>query len=303
MFTLPVALAAQFAEGIVAVPYAECGGVRLYYEESGSGFPVVFIHEFAGDLWSWEPQLRHFARRYRCIAFNARGYPPSDVPDDPAAYSQDDAVADIVAVLAECGVQRAHIVGLSMGAFASLHLGLGHPRLAASLVLAGVGYGALLAQQPQFRLEVEATAARFEAQGMADAAAAYAATPHRAAMRRKDPRGFDEFTRRLSEHSTDGSVRTMRGVQGGRPAFDELALEACRVPALILAGDEDTPSLEPSLYLRRALPNAALSVLPRTGHAMNLEEPDAFNALVDDFLATVDAGRWETGEVSGDPIL
>jgi pimeloyl-ACP methyl ester carboxylesterase len=238
------------------VPYAECGGVRLYYEESGSGFPVVFIHEFAGDLWSWEPQLRHFARRYRCIAFNARGYPPSDVPDDPAAYSQDDAVADIVAVLAECGVQRAHIVGLSI-----------------------------------------------EAQGMADAAAAYAATPHRAAMRRKDPRGFDEFTRRLSEHSTDGSVRTMRGVQGGRPAFDELALEACRVPALILAGDEDTPSLEPSLYLRRALPNAALSVLPRTGHAMNLEEPDAFNALVDDFLATVDAGRWETGEVSGDPIL
>ena len=288
---------------MIAVPYAESGATHLYYEESGSGFPVVFIHEFAGDLWSWEPQLRHFSRRYRCIAFNARGYPPSDVPDDPAAYSQDDAVADIVAVLAACGVERAHIVGLSMGAFASLHLGLRHPQLAASLVFAGIGYGALLAQQEQFRVEVEETAARFEAQGVADSAAAYAATPHRAAMRRKDPRGFEDFTRRLAEHSTDGSVRTMRGVQGGRPAFDELELDQCCVPALILAGDEDAPSLEPSLYLRRALPNAALSVFPRTGHAMNLEEPDAFNALIDSFLATVDAGRWETGEATDNTIL
>ena len=138
---------------------------------------------------------------------------------------------------------------------------------------------------------------------MADAAAAYAVNPHRAAMRRKDPRGFDEFTRRLAEHSTDGSVRTMRAVQGGRPAFDELALDQCQVPVLIVAGDEDVPSLEPSLYLLRELPNAACSILPGTGHAINLEEPDAFNVLVEDFLATVDAGRWETGESRGSRIL
>src|SRR6185437_11282534 len=93
-------------------------GVRLYYEEVGSGVPVIFVHEFAGDHRSWEPQLRHFARRYRCIAYNARGYPPSEVPEDPERYSQARARDDILAVLDRLGIERAHVVGLSMGAFA-----------------------------------------------------------------------------------------------------------------------------------------------------------------------------------------
>ena len=71
------------------MPFVDSGGVRLAYEETGRGYPVIFVHEFAGDLESWEPQLAHFARRYRCVAFNARGYPPSDVPSDPDAYSQE----------------------------------------------------------------------------------------------------------------------------------------------------------------------------------------------------------------------
>ena len=70
------------------MPYAEADDGRLYYEDTGSGTPIVFVHEFAGDLRSWEPQVRALARRHRCITFNARGYPPSDVPDDPKAYSQ-----------------------------------------------------------------------------------------------------------------------------------------------------------------------------------------------------------------------
>src|SRR5215470_11219212 len=72
--------------------------VRLYYEEVGSGVPVVFVHEFAGDYRSWEPQLRHFGSAYRCIAYNARGFPPSDVPGDGERYSQDRARDDIRAV-------------------------------------------------------------------------------------------------------------------------------------------------------------------------------------------------------------
>ena len=74
-------------------------GVKLAYEETGSGTPVVFVHEFAGDMTSWEPQLRTFGMRYRAIAYNARGYPPSDVPPTPASYSQDRARLDILAVL------------------------------------------------------------------------------------------------------------------------------------------------------------------------------------------------------------
>src|ERR1700731_3689101 len=117
-------------------------GVDLYYEETGQGVPIVFVHEFAGDMGSWEYQLRHFGKRYRCITFNARGYPPSSVPTDVAAYSQARAYKDILAVMDSAGIERAHIVGLSMGGFAALHLGLHHPERARSLCVAGAGYGA-----------------------------------------------------------------------------------------------------------------------------------------------------------------
>ena len=117
-------------------------GIRLYYEEAGSGDPIVFVHEFAGDYRSYETQLRFFARRYRCIAFNARGYPPSDVPQDWQLYSQERARDDIRDVLDGLGIAKAHIVGISMGGFATLHFGFAYPERARSLVVAGCGYGA-----------------------------------------------------------------------------------------------------------------------------------------------------------------
>jgi pimeloyl-ACP methyl ester carboxylesterase len=112
-------------------------GVDLHYIEAGEGTPLLFVHEFAGDARSWEPQMRFFARRYRCIAYNARGYPPSDVPHDQAKYSQDRATDDIAAVIKALDLAPAQVVGLSMGAFAALHLGLRHPHLARSLTAAG----------------------------------------------------------------------------------------------------------------------------------------------------------------------
>ena len=270
-------------------------GQKLAYTESGSGFPMVFVHEFAGDMRSWEPQLRFFARRYRCIAFNARGYPPSDVPQDPAAYSQDHATGDIAALLRGLAIGQAHIVGLSMGAFATLHFGLRYAPMAASLVAAGVGYGAGRGgERAKFRAEVEAIAAGIRAEGMAKRALTYSRGPTRLQFLAKDPRGYAEFQAQLAEHSTVGSSLTMLGVQRERPNLFDLAeeLRRMRVPTLIIAGDEDEPSLDPSLFLKRTIPTAALAVFPRTGHAMNLEEPDAFNRAVLDFVTLVEAGRW-----------
>lgn len=270
-------------------------GVKLAYTESGSGFPMVFVHEFAGDMRSWEPQLRFFARRYRAIAFNARGYPPSDVPGEPAAYSQDHATDDIEAVLRGLGIGQAHIVGLSMGAFATLHFGLRYAPMAASLTAAGVGYGAGTAEtRAQFQAEVEAVAAAIRAEGMAKRALAYSRGPTRLQFLAKDPRGYAEFQAQLAQHSTEGSALTMEGVQRARPNLLDLAdaFRRMRVPTLIIAGDEDEPSLEPSLYLKRTIPTAGLVTFPRTGHAMNLEEPDEFNRAVLDFVSLVEAGRW-----------
>ncbi len=147
------------------MPYAPSDGARLHYEETGTGHPIIFVHEFGADHREWEQQIRFFSREYRCIAFAARGYPPSDVPDDLALYGQDHAVGDIVAVLRHLGIARAHVAGLSMGGFATLLFGLRHPEMATALVVAGAGSGAPRQEQPAFRAACEARAAKLLAQG------------------------------------------------------------------------------------------------------------------------------------------
>jgi pimeloyl-ACP methyl ester carboxylesterase len=273
-------------------------GVKLYYEETGAGTPIVFAHEFAGDVRSWEPQIRHFSRRYRCIAYNARGYPPSDVPPDPDRYSQQRVREDLRCVLDGLGIERAHIVGLSMGAFATLHFGMAYSPRALSLVVAGCGYGAHPDQRPQFQEQARSLARTMLEEGMGEIAATYGHGPARLQLRDKDPRGFAEFIRHFSEHSAQGSANTMLGYQARRPSLYDLTAEMARItaPLLIIAGDEDDPTLEPSLLMKRTIRTAALAVLPKSGHVLNLEEPALFNRLVEDFFHQVEAGRWVARE-------
>jgi pimeloyl-ACP methyl ester carboxylesterase len=269
-------------------------GVELHYEEAGAGLPILFVHEFAGDHRSWAPQVRHFARSHRCITYAARGYPPSDVPADPSAYSQQRAVDDAIAVLDAAGQAAAHVVGLSMGGFTTLHMVLGHPDRVISCVSAGVGYGSQPEKQDQFRRESLAIADAFESQGSARVAEGYAVGPARVQLQNKNPVAWREFAAELGRHDPRGAALTMRGVQAARPSLYALQdqLRAVRTPMLILAGDEDEGSLEPSLMLKRAIPTSGLAVLPRTGHTANLEEPDVFNDVVGRFVATVEGGDW-----------
>jgi len=269
-------------------------GVELFYEATGDGFPVVFVHEYAGDYRSWEPQIRHFSRRYRCINFNARGFPPSAVPEDPTQYSQDRARDDILAVMDHLEIDVAHVVGLSMGGFAVLHFGLHYPDRAASLVVAGCGYGASPETRDQFQAEAAEAADQIERQTMDVFGAAYALGPTRVQYQNKDPRGWAEFESQLREHSTLGSANTMRGVQRLRPSLFDLEdqIRALTVPTLIMSGDEDEPCLEPGLFLKRAIQSAALVLLPNTGHACNLEEPALFNGACESFFGQVESGRW-----------
>jgi pimeloyl-ACP methyl ester carboxylesterase len=269
-------------------------GVSLHYEDVGSGAPMVFVHEYAGDHRSWEMQLRFFARRYRCIAFAARGYPPSEVPADPEKYSQDRATDDIAAVIKGLGLGPAHVVGLSMGGFATLHMGLRHPGLCRSLVAAGVGYGAAPGKAAQFHAETDAAIARIRAETMAVFGRTYGRGPTRLVFEEKDPRGYAEFVAQLCEHSTEGSALTMNGVQRRRPNLFDLrdGFSKMTVPTLVIAGDEDDPTLEASIYLKRTIMSAALLVMPKCGHTMNLEDPDAFNRAVLDFVTQVDGGTW-----------
>ena len=268
--------------------------VKLYYEDTGTGMPVVFVHEFAGDYRSWEPQVRHFARRYRCVTFNARGWTPSEVPPDVAAYSQARARDDIKCVLDHLKIDKAHVAGLSMGGFATLHFGLSYPDRALSLVVAGVGYGAEKDQRERFRNEAVVIAGKLEKEGMAAFAEAYAYGPTRVQFENKDPRGFAEFKQQLAEHSAKGAANTQLGIQRERPSIFDLEpqLKKLEVPTLVLNGDEDWPCLLPGVFMKRMIPSAALQLIPNTGHTINIEEPAAFNAALADFLAQVDSGHW-----------
>ncbi|MGH3343349.1 MAG: alpha/beta fold hydrolase [Carbonactinosporaceae bacterium] len=269
-------------------------GVSLHVEEVGSGFPVLFVHEFAGDHRSWEPQLRYFSRTCRCVTYAARGYPPSDVPSDPGAYSQARAVADAVAVLDGLDIECAHVVGLSMGGFTALHLVLAHPHRVASAVVAGAGYGANPDRREAFRAESMVTADAFEHQGSARVARRYVLGPARVQFQNKSPRGWAEFAAALAEHSALGSALTMRGVQAARPSLYDLRheLAAIDTPVLIVVGDEDEGCLDTDVMLKRTIPTAGLAVLPQTGHTANLEEPEVFNAVVDRFLTAAERGAW-----------
>ena len=282
------------------MPRAFINGVNLYYEEAGHAVPMIFVHEFAGEARSWEPQVRFFRRRYRTITFNARGYPPSDVPEDPAAYSQRHAVEDIRGVLDHLKIDKAHVVGLSMGGYAALHFGLVYPERALSLVVAGAGYGSKPEERETFGRDCAALADRFEREPMDKVAAMYAMGPARVQFRDKDPQGWEQFCELLKRQSAKGHALTMRRVQIMRESIYELGDRMARltVPTLIVTGDEDDPCLEPALYMKRTIPTAGLLIIPRSGHTINLEEPDLFNRHVLDFVTAADAGRWTPRNVA-----
>jgi pimeloyl-ACP methyl ester carboxylesterase len=271
-------------------------GTRLFVDEIGTGTPVVFIHEYAGDYRSWEPQLRYFSRQHRCVTYSQRGYPPSDVPSDGARYSQEIARDDAIAVMDALGIDKAHVVGHSMGGYTALHVGIRYPQRCLSVAAAGCGWGSSpdAAHRDAMKALAAETGKMFADEGIAAASAKYADAPMRQAFKHKDPRGWAEFARMLAEHSAEGHAHTMLNLQVKRPTLWEMEAELKRfsVPLLVIVGDEDDLCLDGSVFLKRTVPTAALLVVPRAGHTINSEEPAAVNAALAELFAAAEAGRW-----------
>ena len=210
-------------------------GVKLYYEETGTGVPVIFVHEFAGDLTSWEAQLRHFGQRYHSVAYNARGYPQSDVPEDVGKYSQNRAADDIATVLDHLQLNRAHVVGLSMGGFATLHFGFRHALRARSLTVAGCGYGADPAKREDFRAEGASFAIYLD---MTLSCGNVVGAPWTGAVPRDTRRDRDETREaRYSSHRAGacGGARQAAAEPPGLPAVVPLGQRPAARPALLAA--------------------------------------------------------------------
>jgi pimeloyl-ACP methyl ester carboxylesterase len=271
-------------------------GVSLYYEETGSGDPLIFLHEFGGHYLSWEPQVRYFSRRYRCITYAARGWPPSDVPDRVESYSQARAADDAADVIKALGLKQPHMVGLSMGATGALEFAIRHPGVARSLVIAAGGGGGSSepAAKAKFREECEAFAQRIEKEGMPAMAELYCSSSARTTYQYKDPRGWAEFKQQFADGSAKGHAMTMRGVQGGRAPFFERTEELKKIgePMLVVIGDEDESTHGLAVHLKQHVARSGVLEMPKTGHTMNLEEPAAFNPAEQDFFHAVERDRW-----------
>jgi pimeloyl-ACP methyl ester carboxylesterase len=278
-------------------------GVKIYVEQTGSGEPILFMHEFGGHYLSWEPQVRYFSRRYNCISYAARGWPPSDVPHQVAAYSQARAADDAADVLDGLGLAKAHLVGLSMGATAAIEFAIRHPGRALSLTVAAGGGGGSPdpIEKQKFEADCNAFAAKIQKDGMAAAAELYCGGPARVQFRDKDPRGWAEFKQQFAEGSARGHALTMIGVQGAREPFFARTpeLEAIQDPMLVIVGDEDDSTLGLALHLKRHVPRCGALMVPKTGHTINLEEPALFNRAVEDFIHAVERGSWHERNRSG----
>lgn len=274
--------------------------VKLFYESTGKGEPIIFVHEFAGDYRSWDPQINYLSRYYQCISFCARGYPPSEVPESESSYSQERAWRDILSVMDNLKIEKAHIVGLSMGGFATLHLGINAQDRVLSLVIAGCGYGAIPLDKTSFNKEADFSNISLDSakiilnEGMDKFGSEYALGPSRVQFQNKDPKGWQLFNDQLVKHDPVGSANTLLGVQNKRPNLYTLEEEIRGItcPTLIINGDEDDMCLEVGLYLKRTIKTAGLLIVPKTGHTINLEEPDLFNNHLFKFFTAVNSSSW-----------
>lgn len=284
------------------MPYAKNGEVSLYCEETGEGTPIVFLHEFLNDHTGWEDQVRHFARDYRCVTFAARGYPPSDAPEDEAAYGQDHSTADALAVLDHFGLARAHLVGLSMGAYTALRVALAHPDRVLSVVAASGASGGHKPNRETFEAEMAEAAKQLETLD-ALPGEAMVSGPTRIQLKRKDPIAWNRNAATVSRRPVHAAIKTLRRIQVERtPVYDlEEALRALETPVLLMVGDEDEACLDVNLYLKRVMPSARLAVFPGCGHALHLEEPALFNRLAERFFASVERGAWRPRDPAAMP--
>lgn len=276
------------------MPTVRVNGVDLYYEDTGRGFPLVWSHEFGGDCRAWEPQVRYFARRYRVITYNHRGYPPSSVPERADAYTQQNLIEDLHQLLRALDIRQAHVAGLSMGANVALNFGLQHPEMAKSLIIAACGSGTV--DRERFLVQYAANADAYEREGIDALVRNFETLASRAAFKLKDPRGWAEFLAHARAHSSQACAHIVRGVIMRRKTIFELEdpLRKLRVPTLLMVGDEDEPCIEPALFMRRHIPHAGLVMLPASGHTINIEEPALFNMHVAEFMTSVENGRWGT---------
>ncbi len=254
---------------------------RLHVEVEGAGPTIALAHGFGGSARNFRAQARGLKARFRVVRFDARGHARSDAPEDPAAYRPEAFVEDVARVLDTVGVTTAVVGGLSMGAGIALRFALAYPQRTRALVLAAFPAGA--GTPGSIGASARAFADAIDGVGLEAAGARFVWGPDSGL----DPAAAARIRQGFLEHAPRALAHTLRGVIAVQPSVAELAGGAARsiaCPALIVVGDRDRLSLEPSQTLARTLPGARLVTIADAGHLVNVAQPAAFNAAVADFV-------------------
>ena len=252
------------------MPKVRVNGVELNYEVHGDGYPVVFLHGFVGTVDMWRPQIPSVSERYRFITYDARGHGESESPASIDQYSADIVVEDLHQLLGALGVGEAVVGGLSMGGYESLRFYLTHPEKVTALILMDTGPGYRNpARREEWNQQQEERATLLATQGIeAFAAGAPSYTP-REHILKLDPVGLANMARRVVAQFDSWVIDN---------------LDKVKVPTLVLVGEKDTPFLAAGEYMAKAIAGARHVVIPDAGHASNLDNTEAFNEAVLDFL-------------------
>lgn len=262
--------------------FAEINGANIHYEITGSGFPLVLVHAGICDSRMWDEQVIHFAQHYQVVRYDLRGYGQTAPVAAPYASHE-----DLYALLNTLGIERAHLVGCSMGGRVILDFALAYPTCVASLTLVGSapsGYQEEVEAAPP--AEWDKIVAAFERGDFAP-------------VNEYDLRTWVDGPHRTPDQ-VDATLRTRVGEMNlinlrnealgcgeetplAAPTFGRLG--EIQAPTLVLIGDLDQPKMVRAAdYLATHVANVRKVVMPGTAHLPNLEQPEKFNALLYSFL-------------------
>lgn len=254
------------------MPLLDRDGVRLYYEVHGQGPVILLSHGYSATAQMWRGQIAALSRQHTLVTWDMRGHGGSDSPDDPAAYSAEATIADMAALLDAVGAQRAIVGGLSLGGYMSLMFHARHPQRVRALLILDTGPGFRKDEAREgWNQRARETAQRFETDGPARLAAL------------KEPLTGN------THRSAQGLAHAARGMLAQRDASVIESLPGIAVPTLVLVGAEDTPFLASAEVMSAKIPGATKVVIPAAGHAANVDQPEAFNAALTDFLSRLPA--------------
>jgi len=253
------------------MPKLSRAGVQIYYEVHGSGTPLLLSHGYSATSQMWRGQIEAFSRLYKLITWDMRGHGQSDYPEDQAAYSEDATVDDMAAVLDAVGARDAIIGGLSLGGYMSLAFRLRHPERVKALLIIDTGPGFKNDEaRAAWNKHAASYALEFEKNGLQSL---QSRSPEMAESSHRDASGLIKAAKGMLTQRDPGVINSL-------PSID--------VPSLVVVGAEDKPFLAAADYMASKIPNAVKVVIPNAGHAVNIDQPQAFNAAVLAFLK--DAG-------------